>query len=69
MPIIALALVPALLHWPALMMPVNIMLLELLIDPACSIVFEAEPAAATSCSARRVLPALAVRPGATWPRR
>ena len=26
-------------------MPVNIMLLELLIDPACSIVFESEPAA------------------------
>lgn len=46
MPIIALALVPALLHWPMLMMPVNIMLLELLIDPACSIVFESEPAAA-----------------------
>ncbi|WP_424683272.1 cation-translocating P-type ATPase [Frateuria sp. YIM B11624] len=46
MPIIALALVPALLHWPVLLMPVHIVLLELLIDPACSIVFEAEPAAA-----------------------
>jgi len=44
MPIIALALVPALLHWPALLLPVHIVLLELLIDPACSIVFEAEPA-------------------------
>ena len=44
MPIIALALVPTLLHWPALLMPVHIVLLELLIDPACSIVFEAEPA-------------------------
>jgi len=44
MPIIALALVPALLHWPVLLMPVHIVLLELLIDPACSIVFEAEPA-------------------------
>ncbi|MEO6519716.1 MAG: HAD-IC family P-type ATPase, partial [Pseudoxanthomonas sp.] len=43
MPIIALALVPALLHWPVLLMPVHIALLELLIDPACSIVFEAEP--------------------------
>ena len=43
MPIIALALVPALLHWPVLLMPVHIVLLELLIDPACSIVFEAEP--------------------------
>ncbi|TPG48615.1 cation-translocating P-type ATPase [Rhodanobacter glycinis] len=44
-PIIALALVPALLHWPVLLMPVHIVLLELLIDPACSVVFEAEPAA------------------------
>jgi Ca2+-transporting ATPase len=46
MPIIALALVPAMLHWPMLLMPVHIVLLELLIDPACSIVFEAEPEAA-----------------------
>ena len=45
MPIIALALVPILLHWPVLLMPVHIVLLELLIDPACSIVFEAEPEA------------------------
>ena len=45
-PIIALALVPAMLHWPVLLMPVHIVLLELLIDPACSIVFEAEPEAA-----------------------
>jgi len=44
MPIIALALMPTLLHWPVLLMPVHIVLLELLIDPACSIVFEAEPA-------------------------
>ncbi len=42
-PIIALALVPPLLHWPVLLLPVHIVLLELLIDPACSIVFEAEP--------------------------
>ncbi len=42
-PIIALALVPALLKWPVLLLPVHIVLLELLIDPACSIVFEAEP--------------------------
>ena len=44
-PIIALALVPALLHWPVLLMPVHIVLLELLIDPACSVVYEADPAA------------------------
>ena len=42
-PIIALALVPALLKWPVLLLPVHIVLLELLIDPACSIVFEADP--------------------------
>jgi Ca2+-transporting ATPase len=42
-PIIALALLPALLHWPVLLLPVHIVLLELIIDPACSIAFEAEP--------------------------
>jgi Ca2+-transporting ATPase len=46
MPIIGLALIPALLQWPVLLLPVHIVLLELLIDPACSIVFEAEPEAA-----------------------
>ncbi|AHX13268.1 ATPase [Dyella jiangningensis] len=40
-PVVALALVPSLLHWPILLMPVQIVLLQLLIDPACSIVFEA----------------------------
>jgi Ca2+-transporting ATPase len=45
LPVIALALVPALLQWPALLLPLHIVLLELLIDPACSIVFEAEPEA------------------------
>lgn len=44
-PVILLTLVPALLHWPALLLPVHIVLLELLIDPACSIVFEAETGA------------------------
>jgi P-type Ca2+ transporter type 2C len=41
-PIVALALGPVLFHWPILLLPVHIVLLELLIDPACSIVFEAE---------------------------
>jgi Ca2+-transporting ATPase len=45
-PIIALALLPALLHWPMLLLPVQIVLLELIIDPACSLLFEAEPPAA-----------------------
>ena len=43
-PVVALALVPSLLHWPILLMPVQIVLLELLIDPACSIVFESAKA-------------------------
>jgi Ca2+-transporting ATPase len=45
-PIIGLALVPAALQWPVMLLPVHIVLLELLIDPACSIAFEAEPEAA-----------------------
>ena len=44
-PVIALALVPTLLQWPALLLPVHIVLLQLLIDPACAVVLEAEPAA------------------------
>ncbi|GAB4088173.1 cation-translocating P-type ATPase [Hydrogenophaga soli] len=43
LPIIGLTLVPTLLHWPTLLLPVHIVLLELLIDPACSVVFEDEP--------------------------
>ncbi|ABM38861.1 cation-translocating P-type ATPase [Polaromonas naphthalenivorans] len=42
-PVIALALVPTLLQWPVLLMPVHMVLLQLLIDPACSVVFEADP--------------------------
>lgn len=43
-PIIVLVIFPVLVHEPALLRPVHIVLLELLIDPACSVVFEAEPA-------------------------
>jgi P-type Ca2+ transporter type 2C len=42
-PVIALTLVPSVLQWPVLLLPLHIVLLELLIDPACSIVFESEP--------------------------
>jgi P-type Ca2+ transporter type 2C len=45
-PVVALALGPVLFHWPVLLLPVQIVLMELLIDPACSIVFEAEPESA-----------------------
>jgi P-type Ca2+ transporter type 2C len=44
-PIAGLALVPAMLGWPLLLAPVHIVLLELVIDPTCSIVFELEPPA------------------------
>lgn len=42
-PIAGLALLPVLFHWPLVLLPVHIVFLELIIDPACSIVFEAEP--------------------------
>jgi len=42
-PIAGLALVPLIFDWPLLLTPVHIVFLELIIDPACSIAFEAEP--------------------------
>jgi P-type Ca2+ transporter type 2C len=45
-PMILLTLLPVLLRWPALLLPVHVAMLQLLIDPACSIVYEAEPEAA-----------------------
>ncbi|MBT9457452.1 MAG: cation-translocating P-type ATPase [Burkholderiaceae bacterium] len=41
-PIIGLSILPVLLGWPLLLMPVHILFLQLIIDPACSVVFEAE---------------------------
>jgi P-type Ca2+ transporter type 2C len=41
-PIAGLSLVPVLLGWPLMLLPVHIVFLELIIDPACTIVFEAE---------------------------
>jgi Ca2+-transporting ATPase len=43
-PIAGLALIPLILDWPLVLTPVHIVFLELIIDPACSIAFEAEPA-------------------------
>lgn len=43
-PIAGLSILPVLLGWPLLLLPVHILFLQLIIDPACSIVFEAEPA-------------------------
>ena len=41
-PIAGLSIVPVIMKWPLLFFPVHIVFLELIIDPACSIVFEAE---------------------------
>lgn len=43
-PIAGMALLPILFKWPLVLLPVQIVFLELIIDPACSIVFEAENA-------------------------
>ena len=42
-PIAGLSLIPVLLGWPLVLLPVHVVFLELIIDPACSIAFEAEP--------------------------
>lgn len=42
-PIAGAALLPVLLGWPVVLFPLHIAFLELVIDPACSMVFENEP--------------------------
>jgi Ca2+-transporting ATPase len=42
-PIAGLSLVPVAFGWPLILYPVHIVFLELIIDPACSVAFEAEP--------------------------
>jgi len=43
-PTAGMALLPLLFGWPLVFYPVHIVFLEFVIDPACSIAFEAEPA-------------------------
>ncbi|MFA6078501.1 MAG: cation-translocating P-type ATPase [Candidatus Omnitrophota bacterium] len=45
-PIAGVALIPIIMGWPIILFPVHIVFLELIIDPACSVVFESEPAEA-----------------------
>lgn len=45
-PIAGMALLPVLFGLPAMLYPLHIVFLELIIDPACSLVFENEPAEA-----------------------
>ena len=43
-PIYGIALVPVFVaDWPLVLLPVEVVILELIIDPACTIVFEGEP--------------------------
>jgi Ca2+-transporting ATPase len=41
-PIAGLSLIPVLMKWPLALLPVHILFLELIIDPACTVVFEME---------------------------
>jgi len=43
-PIAGMSFLPVLMRWPLALMPAHIAFLELIIDPACSVVFEAEEA-------------------------
>jgi Ca2+-transporting ATPase len=42
-PIAGLSLLPLLFGWPLVLFPIHVMFLQLIIDPACSMVFEGEP--------------------------
>jgi P-type Ca2+ transporter type 2C len=42
-PIAGVSLIPVLFGWPLVLMPVHVIFMELIIDPACSIAFEMEP--------------------------
>ncbi|MEI8032177.1 MAG: cation-translocating P-type ATPase [Chlorobiaceae bacterium] len=41
-PIAGLSLIPVLFNWPLILLPAHMAFLELIIDPACSIIFEEE---------------------------
>ena len=47
-PIAGLALIPIMLGLPQLLFPMHVVFLELIIDPVCAMVFEAEPGAANA---------------------
>ena len=42
-PIAGMAIIPIMLGYPPVLLPIHIALLEIFIDPACSIVFESQP--------------------------
>ena len=41
-PIAGMSLIPVLFNWPLALLPVHVLFLELIIDPACTVVFEME---------------------------
>lgn len=43
-PIAAMSLIPVLFKWPLMLLPIHIVFMELVVDPACSLVFETAPA-------------------------
>ncbi len=43
-PIAGLSILPVLFNWPLILFPVHIVFLELIIDPACSLIFESQAA-------------------------
>lgn len=42
-PIAGMGLLPVLFGWPLVLYPLHVLFLEFVIDPACSLVFEADP--------------------------
>ncbi len=42
-PIAGLSLIPLLAGWPLVLLPVHVIFMELIVDPACSVAFEMEP--------------------------
>ncbi|MGV8893965.1 MAG: cation-translocating P-type ATPase [Burkholderiaceae bacterium] len=42
-PIAGMSMLPVMMGWPLLLLPVHIVFFELMVDPTCSVVFEAEP--------------------------
>jgi Ca2+-transporting ATPase len=42
-PIAGMSLIPVMMGWPLLLLPIHIVFFELMVDPTCTIVFESEP--------------------------
>ncbi|MGC4084280.1 MAG: cation-translocating P-type ATPase [Vicinamibacterales bacterium] len=43
LPIAGMSLLPPILGWPLVLLPLHVVFMELIVDPACSIAFEMEP--------------------------